>query len=61
VGYTEKVAGSGMKVGYLHDSRARTLTEAILWHDGEALASRQRFQALGNEDRAALLVFLGSL
>ncbi len=46
IGYTEKVAGNGIKVGYLHDSRARTLTEAILWHGGEAAASRQRFQAL---------------
>ncbi len=35
IGYTEKVAGNGIKVGYLHDSRARTLTEAILWHGGE--------------------------
>jgi CxxC motif-containing protein (DUF1111 family) len=61
IGYTEKVAGSGIKVGYLHDSRARTLTEAILWHGGEATTSRQRFQALSAEDRAALLSFLGSL
>jgi CxxC motif-containing protein (DUF1111 family) len=61
IGYTERVAGSGIKVGYLHDSRARTLTEAILWHGGEATASRQRFQALSADDRAALLSFLGSL
>jgi CxxC motif-containing protein (DUF1111 family) len=61
IGYTEKVAGSGIKAGYLHDSRARTLTEAILWHGGEATTIRQRFQALSTEDRAALLSFLGSL
>jgi len=61
IGYTEKVAGSTNTVGYLHDSRARTLTEAILWHGGEAAASRQRFQALSKADRDALLAFLGSL
>ena len=61
IGYTELVAGSGVKVGYLHDSRARTLTEAILWHGGEAAASRQRFQALSKADRDALLAFLRSL
>jgi len=61
IGYTELVAGSGVKAGYLHDSRARTLTEAILWHDGEAAASRRRFQALPKADREALLAFLRSL
>jgi CxxC motif-containing protein (DUF1111 family) len=61
IGYTEKVAGNGIKVGYLHDSRARTLTEAILWHGGEATTSRQRFEQLSAQDRAALMSFLGSL
>ncbi len=61
IGYTEKVAGTGIQVGYLHDSRAHTLTEAILWHGGEGAASRQRFQALSTDDRTALLAFLGSL
>jgi len=61
IGYTERVAGTAGKVGYLHDSRARTLTEAILWHGGEATASRQRFEALSKANRDALLAFLGSL
>ncbi|HSI51677.1 MAG TPA: di-heme oxidoredictase family protein [Ideonella sp.] len=61
VGYTEKVAGTAGKVGYLHDSRARTLTEAILWHGGEATKSRQRFEALSKDDREAMLAFLNSL
>ncbi|HEY0683310.1 MAG TPA: di-heme oxidoredictase family protein [Steroidobacter sp.] len=61
IGYTEKVAGTGVKVGYLHDSRARTLTEAILWHGGEATTSRQLFEQLNTQDRTALLTFLGSL
>jgi CxxC motif-containing protein (DUF1111 family) len=61
IGYTERVAGTAGKVGYLHDGRARTLTEAILWHGGEATASRQRFEALSKADRDALLAFLKSL
>ena len=46
---------------YLHDGRARTLEEAILWHDGEAAASREAFQAMSATDRAALIDFLKSL
>ncbi|WP_432377726.1 di-heme oxidoredictase family protein [Duganella sp. P38] len=61
IGYTEKVMGSAAKVGYLHDGRARNLTEAIMWHDGEAAKSRQRFEALSKTDREALLAFLRSL
>jgi CxxC motif-containing protein (DUF1111 family) len=61
IGYTERVAGNVGKVGYLHDSRARTLMEAILWHGGEATVSRQRFEALSKADRDALLAFLNSL
>jgi CxxC motif-containing protein (DUF1111 family) len=62
IGYTEHVAASkNAPVGYLHDGRARTLTEAILWHDGEAAASRRRFEALPITERDALLAFLRSL
>jgi len=58
---SDKVMGNSAKVGYLHDGRARNLTEAILWHGGEADRSRQRFQALSATDRDALLAFLKSL
>jgi CxxC motif-containing protein (DUF1111 family) len=61
IGYTDRVMGSAGKVGYLHDGRARTLTEAVMWHGGEADKARQRFAALSATDRAALLAFLGSL
>jgi CxxC motif-containing protein (DUF1111 family) len=47
--------------GFLHDGRARTAEEAVLWHGGEAEASRARFEALDADDRAALLAFLESL
>lgn len=46
---------------YLHDGRARTLMEAIMWHDGEALASVNYVKQLSKEDRDALVKFLKSL
>lgn len=45
----------------LHDGRARGHAEAILWHDGEARASRDAFRAMPRADREALLTFLRSL
>ncbi|MBV9388725.1 MAG: hypothetical protein JOZ78_20065 [Chroococcidiopsidaceae cyanobacterium CP_BM_ER_R8_30] len=47
--------------GYLHDGRARTLEEAILWHGGEAESAKQAFRAWAKSDREALLRFLTSL
>ncbi|MEB3214204.1 MAG: di-heme oxidoredictase family protein [Leptolyngbyaceae bacterium] len=47
--------------GYLHDGRARTLEEAILWHGGEAEASREAFRTMSEGDRAALIRFLRTL
>jgi CxxC motif-containing protein (DUF1111 family) len=58
IGLTETVLGSG---AFLHDGRARTLEEAILWHGGEADASRERFRTMSQEDREALIAFLRSL
>ncbi|MEM7364404.1 MAG: di-heme oxidoredictase family protein [Pseudomonadota bacterium] len=46
---------------YLHDGRARTIAEAILWHGGEATDSRDAFLALDVEARDDLLTFLESL
>ncbi|MFN0040269.1 MAG: di-heme oxidoredictase family protein [Burkholderiales bacterium] len=45
----------------LHDGRARTYAEAILWHGGEALSARQAFMRLDREQRAALSAFLDAL
>ena len=45
----------------LHDGRARSALEAILWHGGEAAAAKQRAAELSPEDRAALIAFLESL
>lgn len=46
---------------YLHDGRARNLAEAILWHGGEAEASRDNFIELDADERADLLAFLKSM
>jgi CxxC motif-containing protein (DUF1111 family) len=43
---------------YLHDGRARSISEAILWHGGEALAARTAFLGLSAADRAALVAFV---
>jgi CxxC motif-containing protein (DUF1111 family) len=45
----------------LHDGRARSFEEAILWHGGAAQAAAEGFQALSQDDRAALVAFLNSL
>ncbi|MDY7230011.1 di-heme oxidoredictase family protein [Hyalangium rubrum] len=45
----------------LHDGRARTVMEAILWHGGEAESSQEQVLGLSQAERAALLTFLESL
>lgn len=46
---------------YLHDGRARTIEEAILWHGGEGKASKDAYVALTAGDKDALIKFLESL
>jgi CxxC motif-containing protein (DUF1111 family) len=58
IGLVETVNGH---TRFLHDGRARNLTEAILWHGGEAEPSRRRFADLPERDRQAVLAFLESL
>ena len=53
-----EVTGTG---SFLHDGRARTIEEAVLWHGGEAAAARRAFELLPPERRADVLAFLGSL
>ncbi|MGQ2965601.1 di-heme oxidoreductase family protein [Methylophilus sp.] len=49
------------EAGFLHDGRARSLQEAILWHDGEGKTAKQRYMTFSKEERALLLLFLESL
>ncbi len=46
---------------YLHDGRAHTVMEAIMWHGGEAQFSTDYVKNLSVTDRAALMKFLQSL
>ena len=58
IGLTEQVSGHTF---FLHDGRARSLLEAILWHGGEAQPHRDAVTDMTPEDREALIKFLESL
>lgn len=63
-GMTE--AGQGAQVctpvhSYLHDGRARSIQEAILWHGGEGEAAKNAYNALGSNQKSDVLRFLESL
>lgn len=47
--------------GLLHDGRARTVAQAVRWHDGEAAPTRARFEALSQDERAALIAYVSAL
>jgi len=47
--------------GFLHDGRAATIEEAILWHGGEAQQSKEDFMALTQIERQSLIDFVSSL
>ncbi|SMF01303.1 di-heme oxidoredictase family protein [Pseudobacteriovorax antillogorgiicola] len=59
IGLTEATTG-GM-ASYLHDGRARTLMEAILWHGGEAGKAKAAVLGLSKAERDQLVAFLKSL
>lgn len=58
IGLTQTV---NPQAGFLHDGRAATLEEAVLWHGGEASNSQQAFMALTAVERAQVIDFLMSL
>jgi len=58
VGSTQQVSGHSQ---FLHDGRARSLLEAVLWHGGEAQAALDGVVSLPTSDRDALIAFLESL
>jgi CxxC motif-containing protein (DUF1111 family) len=58
IGLTRTVNGHE---AYLHDGRARTLEEAILWHGGEGERARDAYAGMERQDRQRLLKFLESL
>ncbi|KAA5533524.1 c-type cytochrome [Taibaiella lutea] len=58
IGLFEKTNGVPF---YLHDGRARSLLEAVMWHAGEARKSKDAFVKLSKTDRDAVIAFLRSL
>ncbi len=58
---TTPLWGVASSAPYLHDGRAKTFTEAIRLHGGEAAQTTDRFTRLGFDDQQALLAFLHSL
>ncbi len=58
IGLTQRVNGHN---NFLHDGRARSLMEAVMWHGGEALNARDKVKAMSAAERAALIKFLESL
>ncbi len=58
LGLTQRVNASAW---FLHDGRARTIEEAILWHGGEAAAAKTLFVRLPKQRREDLLAWLRQL
>jgi len=58
IGLQQKISGSNH---FLHDGRARSISEAILWHGGEAAPAKQKYLTMEQADRAALLRFIKSI
>jgi CxxC motif-containing protein (DUF1111 family) len=58
IGLVEVVNGH---TRFLHDGRARSIDEAILWHGGEAESAQLAFASMTERERAALVAFVRSL
>ena len=58
LGLSERVNGHA---ALLHDGRARSAIEAILWHGGEAIAAREAFRHMPRAERATLIKFLHAI
>lgn len=51
----------GKKADFLHDGRAKSIEEAILWHGGEALNAKNSFMSLSKKQRNKIIKFIGTL
>lgn len=58
---TAPLWGLSFQTRLLHDGRTASIADAILAHDGQGKAARDRFAGLGDSDRTQLLAFLKSL
>ncbi len=52
---------SGQPPQLLHDGRARSVDEAVLWHGGEGRAARERFARLSADERRTLVSWIQQL
>ncbi|MEI6894492.1 MAG: di-heme oxidoredictase family protein [Colwellia sp.] len=58
IGLQKKMTGQQR---FLHDGRARTISEAILWHGGEAAPAKKAYSALTKQHRNALIKFIKAI
>ena len=58
IGLVERV---NPRAAYLHDGRARSIEEAILWHDGEAKQAFKAYSNFSKKEREDLIKFIRSL
>lgn len=58
IGLINEISGG---LALLHDGRAASIEEAILWHGGEASSSRQKFVSLAKPERERVIKFINSL
>jgi CxxC motif-containing protein (DUF1111 family) len=58
IGLSEQVNGS---THLLHDGRARTVLEAILWHGGEGKAAKDTFSNMTSEERESVIAFVNAI
>jgi CxxC motif-containing protein (DUF1111 family) len=58
---TGAAAASGQPLRLLHDGRARSIEEAILWHAGDATAAMERYSQLSAAERHALAEWIAQL
>jgi CxxC motif-containing protein (DUF1111 family) len=58
---TEMLWGLRFQEQFLHDGSAKSVQEAIQRHGGEAQHAADKFKALSDEDKKALLRYLDSI
>jgi CxxC motif-containing protein (DUF1111 family) len=58
IGLSEQVNGS---THLMHDGRARTVLEAILWHGGEGKAAKDTFSNMTSEERESVIAFVNAI
>src|SRR6185369_8958189 len=58
---TRKLWGDASEMPFFHHGKFTTLRQAVLAHSGEALASRQAFEALSKYEQGSIIEFLKTL